>query len=106
MLNVNDMPNLLSKYPTDIVCMGIGENGHIAFNDPHVAEFNDPHSVKIVDLDQACRQQQVNDGCFAHARRQVPTHALTLTVPTLMAGKYYLLYGSGKQQGQCGIRIR
>lgn len=74
---------LLKENPTDIVCMGIGENGHIAFNDPHVADFNDPKLVKVVDLDKACRQQQVNDGCF-NTFDDVPTHALTLTVPALM----------------------
>ena len=73
---------LLTEHPVDIVCMGIGENGHIAFNDPHVADFNDPLKIKKVDLDQKCRQQQVNDGCFASID-QVPTHALTLTIPTL-----------------------
>ena len=73
---------LLAANKVDIVCMGIGENGHIAFNDPHVADFNDPRRIKKVDLDQKCRQQQVNDGCFA-SLDQVPTHALTLTVPTL-----------------------
>ena len=56
---------LLSTHGLDITCMGIGENGHIAFNDPHVALFDDPDRVKVVELDQACRQQQVNDGCFA-----------------------------------------
>ncbi len=75
---------LLEQHPTDIVCMGIGENCHIAFNDPHVANFDDQAWVKVVDLDLACRQQQVNDGCFAELS-QVPTHALTLTVPALMA---------------------
>ena len=73
---------LLAANKVDIVCMGIGENGHIAFNDPHVADFNDPCRIKKVDLDQKCRQQQVNDGCFS-SLDQVPTHALTLTVPTL-----------------------
>ena len=79
--------SLLRQYPTDIVCLGIGENGHIAFNDPHVALFNDPKWVKVVDLDEKCRMQQVNDGCFS-AIEKVPTHALTLTVPALMNGKY------------------
>lgn len=78
---------LLKKYPTDIVCMGIGENGHIAFNDPHVAFFNDKELVKVVELDNRCRQQQVNDGCFA-AISEVPTHALTLTIPALIAASY------------------
>ncbi|SFB82417.1 glucosamine-6-phosphate deaminase [Parapedobacter composti] len=78
---------LLRQHPVDIVCMGIGENCHIAFNDPHVADFNDPAWVKVVDLDEACRQQQVNDGCFPMIR-SVPTHALTLTIPALMAATF------------------
>ncbi len=73
---------ILEANKVDIVCMGIGENGHIAFNDPHVADFNDPRRIKKVDLDEKCRQQQVNDGCF-ESIEQVPTHALTLTIPTL-----------------------
>ena len=79
---------LLTQHPVDIVVMGIGENGHIAFNDPPVADFHDPHLVKIVELDPICRQQQVNDGCFKKLE-QVPTHALTLTVPALMAAKHH-----------------
>jgi glucosamine-6-phosphate deaminase len=75
---------LLSVYITDIVVMGIGENTHLAFNDPHSARFDDPDLVKIVELDTACRQQQVNDGCFAYIER-VPTHAMTMTIPALMA---------------------
>ncbi|MEK4042634.1 glucosamine-6-phosphate deaminase [Paenibacillus sp. FSL H8-0048] len=78
---------LLNEAPIDIVCLGIGENGHIAFNDPPVADFADPLVVKVVELDQACRTQQVNDGCFA-SLEDVPTHALTLTVPALMAGRH------------------
>ena len=64
--------------------LGIGRNGHIAFNDPHVARFDDPVRVKVVDLDDKCRRQQVHDGCFA-SLGQVPTHALTLTIPALIA---------------------
>ena len=78
---------LLGKYPTDIVVMGIGENGHIAFNDPPVADFNDPLAVKPVALDEVCRNQQVNDGCFVTID-DVPKTAITLTVPTLLAGKH------------------
>lgn len=74
---------LLMENPTDIVIMGIGENGHIAFNDPPVADFNDDKAVKVVKLDEICRQQQVNDGCFKSID-EVPTHAMTLTVPTLV----------------------
>lgn len=77
---------LLEQYPVDIVFLGIGENAHIAFNDPHVADFNDPCKLKVVGLDQTCRQQQVNDGCFA-SLDQVPTHAVTLTIPALTAAK-------------------
>lgn len=78
---------LLEKYPVDIVCMGIGENGHIAFNDPHVADFSDPKAVKSVSLDDVCRMQQVNDGCFA-AIDDVPKWAITLTIPTLVSAAY------------------
>ena len=78
---------LLNDNLTDIVVMGIGENGHIAFNDPGVADFNDKETVKVVELDEVCRQQQVNDGCFK-ALSDVPTHALTLTVPTLVRAPY------------------
>ena len=78
---------LLDENPTDIVIMGIGENGHIAFNDPPVADFNDKKTVKPVQLDEICRQQQVNDGCFASIDK-VPTHAMTLTVPTLVRAPY------------------
>jgi len=74
---------LLKAYPVDIVCLGIGENGHVAFNDPGVAKFDDPELVKIAALDEVCRTQQVHDGCFA-SLDLVPTHALTLTVPALM----------------------
>ncbi|WP_435010315.1 6-phosphogluconolactonase [Tundrisphaera lichenicola] len=70
--------------PTDIVCAGIGENGHLAFNDPPVADFLDPVLIKVVRLDAACRTQQLNDGCFDRIE-DVPTHAYTLTVPALLA---------------------
>jgi len=90
---------LLKQYPPDIVFMGIGENGHIAFNDPHVADFNDPLMVKIVDLDSACRRQQVNDGCFA-TLDDVPTHAYTLTVPTLTGAKYHFCTVPSKTKAQ------
>ena len=76
---------MLAVAPIDIVCLGIGENGHLAFNDPPDARFDDPAAVKIVALAPASRQQQVNDGCFPFLD-SVPTHALTLTIPTLMSG--------------------
>jgi glucosamine-6-phosphate deaminase len=90
---------LLQRYPADIVCMGIGENGHIAFNDPHVADFNDPAWVKRVDLDTACRQQQVNDGCFA-TLDDVPAYALTLTIPVLMRAATLFCMVPGRTKAQ------
>ena len=77
---------LLQESPIDLVCMGIGENGHIAFNDPPVADFGDAAWIKPVALDEACRLQQVHDGCFPDLA-SVPHHALTLTCPALMSGK-------------------
>lgn len=76
---------LLEQYPTDIVCLGVGENGHVAFNDPPVADFKDPKLVKVVTLDSVCRNQQVHDGCFKELN-EVPTQAFSLTVPALMRG--------------------
>ena len=78
---------LLADNPTDVVIMGIGENGHIAFNDPPVADFNDKVLVKPLKLDEICRNQQVNDGCFKKID-DVPTHALSLTVPALVKAPY------------------
>lgn len=79
--------DILRKNKIDVVVLGIGENGHIAFNDPPVADFNDEKAVKPVELDQTCRNQQVNDGCFASIDL-VPTHAITLTIPTLINADY------------------
>jgi len=78
-----DYEEKLLAEPPDIVCGGIGENGHLAFNDPPVADFLDPVSIKIVRLDHACRVQQVHDGCFEELE-DVPTHAYTLTIPALL----------------------
>lgn len=75
--------DLLRAHPLDLCCLGIGENGHLAFNDPPVADFNDPTDVKVVELDQACRQQQINEGHFPDMA-SVPTHALTVTIPALL----------------------
>ena len=77
---------ILLKNPVDIVCLGIGENGHIAFNDPPVADFNDTKLVKLVELDNACKQQQVNEKLFADISL-VPTHAITVTIPGLLKAK-------------------
>ena len=90
---------LLECNPPDIVCMGIGENAHVAFNDPHVADFNDPLLVKEVTLDDVSRQQQVHDGCFTKFEL-VPSTAITVTVPGLLMAKniYCIVPGSNKAQ--------
>ena len=75
--------DLLRRYKPDVVCLGIGENGHIAFNDPGVADFWDDQYVKVVKLDEVCRNQQVNDKCFPDID-SVPKYAMTLTVPALL----------------------
>ncbi len=87
------------QYPTDVVCLGIGENCHIAFNDPHVADFNDPDRVKPVQLDQTSRVQQVHDGCFA-ALEQVPEQALTLTIPALIRAPHLFCMVPGRHKAQ------
>jgi glucosamine-6-phosphate deaminase len=78
--------SLLEAVEIDLACIGIGENGHIAFNDPPVADFEDPRLVKIVELDSDCRQQQLGEGWFP-TFEDVPTHALSLTVPGIMRAK-------------------
>jgi len=80
--------DLLMKYPCDISMLGIGENGHLAFNDPGIADFNDPIDVKVNwSLDDECIQQQVNDGWF-EAVADVPKSAITVTIPALVRPKY------------------
>lgn len=90
---------LIKEHPIDIVCLGIGENGHIAFNDPWVADFNDKNIIKKVELDEVCRNQQINDGCFSKLS-DVPKFALTLTVPTLFNADYLFCTVPAKTKAQ------
>lgn len=73
---------LLREHPADVCLLGVGENGHLAFNDPPVADFQDPCLAKVVALEERCRRQQVHDGCFERVEL-VPTHAITVTIPGL-----------------------
>lgn len=84
-----DYEALLREYPADMVAMGFGENGHIAFNDPPYAKFDDSVWVKVIELAEASRKQQVGEGHFA-SLDEVPTHAITLTIPALLAPKAIL----------------
>jgi glucosamine-6-phosphate deaminase len=77
---------MLQEAPMDLCILGIGENGHVAFNDPPVANFQDPRTVKLVRLDDACRRQQVGEGAFP-TLAEVPPFAYTLTVPALCAAR-------------------
>ena len=90
---------LLNKHPVDLVCAGIGENGHLAFNDPPFADFSDSELVKVVNLNGASRWQQVNDGCFAELD-EVPLQAITLTIPALLQAQwlYCMVPGSRKAE--------
>ncbi len=74
---------LLRRFPLDLCCLGIGENGHLAFNDPPVADFADPLDLKVVTLDEGCRRQQVNEGHFP-TEADVPDEAITVTIPALL----------------------
>ncbi len=80
---------LLRQNPADLCCLGIGENGHLAFNDPPFADFHDPALVKVVDLDEVSRRQQVGEGHFP-SLDAVPRQAITLTIPALLAAKRLL----------------
>lgn len=89
---------LLQEAPIDLVLLGIGTNGHLAFNDPP-ADLDDPQPVKVVDLDQMCREQQVFDGCFP-ALEAVPQQAITLTIPTLLSASELFCSVPGKHKSQ------
>lgn len=84
-----DYARWLHEHPADLCACGYGENGHIAFNDPPFADFKDPVWVKVVRLDEASRRQQVGEGHFK-SLSEVPTHAITLTIPALLAAKRVL----------------
>src|SRR4051812_17261163 len=90
---------LLSDHPLDLVCLGIGENGHLAFNDPPVADFDDPVAVKEVELDAACRQQQVGEGHFPDVDA-VPRTAITATIPTLLGARRVLAIVPEKRKAE------
>ena len=81
--------DLLRQHPLDLCCLGVGENGHLAFNDPPVADFADPYDVKVVELEAACRMQQVHEGHFPDLDA-VPTHAITVTIPALLRARRVL----------------
>ena len=84
---IKEYDGLLRKYPVDVACIGIGENGHLAFNDPGVADFNDKKLIKEVLLDRDCRLQQLNEGWFENMDA-VPKKAITLTIPAIMNAKH------------------
>jgi glucosamine-6-phosphate deaminase len=77
---------LLADHPLDLAVAGIGENGHLAFNDPPVADFDDPLAVKVVELDERSRRQQVGEGHFA-SLEDVPRLAITVTISTVLAAR-------------------
>jgi glucosamine-6-phosphate deaminase len=80
---------LLNEAPIDLAFVGFGENGHIAFNDPHVADFNDPAVVKRITLDEACRKQQAGEGHFKDVE-SVPADALTVTCTGLFRANAWI----------------
>jgi len=90
---------LLEEEGLDIACIGIGENGHWAFNDPHVADFNDPLTVKAVELDEVSRRQQVHDGCFP-SLDEVPRRAITMTMPAIFKASHIFCIVPAKSKAE------
>ena len=80
---------LLRENPADLCALGIGENGHLAFNDPPLARFDEPRWVKVVELTDSCKLQQVGEGHFKTIN-DVPKSAISLTIPALLAAKRVL----------------
>ncbi len=78
--------DLMREYPPDLALLGIGENGHLAFVDPPYADFADRATIREVELDLVCRNQQVNDGAYSRLE-DVPKRAVTMTIPTIMSAK-------------------
>jgi glucosamine-6-phosphate deaminase len=107
--NAADVERTCSEYAAalrsadpQLCLLGIGENGHLAFNDPGEADFNDPREVKVVTLDQPCREQQASEGWFERFE-DVPEHALTLTMPTLFRVPKIIVSISGKRKAHIGL---
>ena len=90
---------LLETHPLDLCCLGVGENGHLAFNDPPAADFEDPLTVKLVRLDEACKAQQVGGGHFA-SLAEVPPVAMTVTIPALLRARSVLAIASGARKAR------
>lgn len=90
---------LLAEAPIDLISLGIGENGHLAFNDPPVADPRDPVLAKVVELDAICRQQQVNDGCFP-ALDDVPRRAITVTLPVFAQARQLCCIVPGRRKAE------
>jgi glucosamine-6-phosphate deaminase len=88
---------LLQAQPIDLCCLGLGENGHLAFNEPSVADFNDTQSVKLVKLDKSTRLYQVDGGHFPFLEA-VPQYAFTLTISMICSAKKILCLAPGKRK--------
>ena len=95
--SVRQYADLLAQAPLDIVCLGIGDNGHLAFNDPPDADFDDPEPVRVVELSEDSRAQQVGDGCFARLD-DVPRRAITVTIPTLVSARRLVCTAPGSHK--------
>jgi glucosamine-6-phosphate deaminase len=95
---------LLAAQPIDLCLLGIGDNGHIAFNDPLVADFQDPDAVKIVKLAEKSRQQQVDVGFFSDLG-QVPQYAMTLTIPSILRAERIFCLALGQRKAQIVRRL-
>lgn len=93
---------LLRQSPPGLVALGIGENGHLAFIDPAECDFSDPRDVRLVELDDVCRMQQVHDGAFA-ALDEVPRSALSLTVPVFLRTPRAVVCVPGATK-QCAVK--
>ena len=92
---------MLAAHPLDLCVLGIGENGHLAFNDPPVADFDDPVALKVVRLDDACRRQQVGEGHFPDVDA-VPATAITVTIPALLGAERVMVVAPDARKAAAG----
>ena len=96
--NIETLTQEIRKAPIDVALVGIGENGHIAFNDPP-ADFETHEAYIVVNLDEKCKKQQLGEGWFA-TMADVPNQAISMTVYQIMQSKAILSVVPGLRKAQ------
>lgn len=89
---------LIRKHPIDVAFVGVGENGHLAFNDPP-ADFETEEPYILVNLDEACRRQQLGEGWF-NSLEEVPTQAISMSIRQVMKSRHLIVSAPDERKAQ------